>query len=671
MIYTRTIAIALGALLAGTGLKAQECIRGNCLRGFGTYAYADKSRYTGEFRGGLREGKGVYYYANGNKYLGDWLRDERNGEGKMEYANGDHYSGRFVENRLEGIGTMQFASGDRYIGQWLDNQPSGRGTYYFTSGDRYEGAFAEARFSGLGTMFYRNGSRFSGQWRDGLRNGYGTLSGPDGTRTHGYWEADRLTQTLAEDPLASVEAQWSAEPTVMPDVPESTSKPAADDEVLVDAYFNNLFGEGEVAPTQPETGSTAEIGRYFGADVPGPPGETTPAIEPERHLGHDVKPAPPSATETPHPLAEGIPSTANEQLPMLDPEPPAPPLKESELPDCNKVHCDRVKGRFLYADGSRWVGNFENGEPSGVGICYYGNGDRYEGHWKHHAPDGEGTMYFASGLVYAAIWERGQAVREISRRQEFTFGPGIPVEKTREVKIWAVIVGVARYEHMPVLKYSDDDAYKIYAFLKSPEGGALRDDQVRILIDEDATRKGMLDAINQVFMRADENDVVMLYYSGHGLEGTFLPSDYDGYRNAVTHDEVKALLDQCRAKSKICYIDACHSGSLLARKSPYASSLLFFYDALQRSSGGAAFLMSSKDKEYSLEDGGLRQGVFSHFLIRGLKGAADYDADRTITLRELFEYVYRNVRTYTGHVQTPMIAGEYDEQMPVGFVRND
>ncbi|MFN8331408.1 MAG: hypothetical protein U0T81_09360 [Saprospiraceae bacterium] len=30
-----------------------------------------------------------------------------------------------------------------------------------------------------------------------------------------------------------------------------------------------------------------------------------------------------------------------------------------------------------------------------------------------------------------------------------------------------IIVGVSRYDHMPSLKYSDDDAYKIYAFLKS------------------------------------------------------------------------------------------------------------------------------------------------------------------------------------------------------------
>ena len=37
---------------------------------------------------------------------------------------------------------------------------------------------------------------------------------------------------------------------------------------------------------------------------------------------------------------------------------------------------------------------------------------------------------------------------------------------------------------MPVLRYTDDDAYQMYAFFKSPEGGALDDEHIRILINE-------------------------------------------------------------------------------------------------------------------------------------------------------------------------------------------
>ncbi|MFN8331409.1 MAG: hypothetical protein U0T81_09365 [Saprospiraceae bacterium] len=102
---------------------------------------------------------------------------------------------------------------------------------------------------------------------------------------------------------------------------------------------------------------------------------------------------------------------------------------------------------------------------------------------------------------------------------------------------------------------------------------------------------------------------------------------------------------------------------------PFSSELNYFYEELDKSSGGTAFMMSSKSKEYSLEDGGLRQGIFSHYLIKGLKGDADADQNKTVTIRELFDYVSKNVREYTGSAQSPVIAGDYDENMPVGFIR--
>ena len=47
---------------------------------------------------------------------------------------------------------------------------------------------------------------------------------------------------------------------------------------------------------------------------------------------------------------------------------------------------------------------------------------------------------------------------------------------------------MASYKHMPALQYTDDDAYRMYAFLKSPEGGALKDEQIKILVDDAATK---------------------------------------------------------------------------------------------------------------------------------------------------------------------------------------
>ena len=81
-------------------------------------------------------------------------------------------------------------------------------------------------------------------------------------------------------------------------------------------------------------------------------------------------------------------------------------------------------------------------------------------------------------------------------------------------------------------------------------------------------------------------------------------------------------------------------------------------------------MMSSKGEEYSLEDGGLRSGIFSHFLVRGLKGEADKNGDKMVVIQELFDYVYKQVRLYTGNVQTPTLTGSFDNRMPVAAIRN-
>jgi uncharacterized caspase-like protein len=80
-------------------------------------------------------------------------------------------------------------------------------------------------------------------------------------------------------------------------------------------------------------------------------------------------------------------------------------------------------------------------------------------------------------------------------------------------------------------------------------------------------------------------------------------------------------------------------------------------------------LLSSKGEEISLEDGGLRSGIFSHFLIRGMQGEADANRDKLVSIQELFEFVHREVRQYTGNIQTPTLSGTFDELMPVSVIR--
>jgi uncharacterized caspase-like protein len=232
---------------------------------------------------------------------------------------------------------------------------------------------------------------------------------------------------------------------------------------------------------------------------------------------------------------------------------------------------------------------------------------------------------------------------------------------------------------MRTLKYTDDDAYQLAGFLRSVEGGALPNEQVKVLIDEDATHRNIIMAMRETYRRADENDVILFYFSGHGLKGSFLPVDYDGFVNRLEHYQLRDALMASRARHKLVIADACHSGSLGGRNNAKGggiggggidASLNAYYDALNNAQASTALLLSSKSEEISLEDGGLRSGIFSHYLIRGMQGEADSNGDKLVSIQELFNFVHREVRRYTGNIQTPTLTGTFDALMPVSVIRS-
>lgn len=347
---------------------------------------------------------------------------------------------------------------------------------------------------------------------------------------------------------------------------------------------------------------------------------------------------------------------------------------------CIKGDCDMGSGVYIFKDGkAKYEGSFENGAPNGEGICHYSEGNWYEGSWVNGKFNGVGAMYMLDGNVVSGIWQEG--VYQGANYQEAmiqnvteNFVPKDSedfkvLEEAKEVKVWAVVVGVASYSHMPPLQYTDDDAYRMYAFLKSPEGGALKDEQIKILIDDAATKDNILFAMDEVFRNAGPNDLVMMYYSGHGLKGSFLPIDFDGHNNKLQHEEVSGILNRSKAKYKLFIADACHSGSMFNTKGKIDNTLRSYYSSLAKAAPGTALILSSKSGETSLESSGLRQGVFSHFLLRGLKGEADVDYNNIVNVKELYEYISKNVKSYTVQQQSPVIEGDYDQNMTVSVLR--
>jgi hypothetical protein len=336
------------------------------------------------------------------------------------------------------------------------------------------------------------------------------------------------------------------------------------------------------------------------------------------------------------------------------------PVLKEYIADCNLTPCSSGKGRMIFQDGSEYIGSFLNALPNGEGECKYANGDQYSGQWVEGMPQGKGIYTYKNGVALNGEWKAGKFIDK---------KPLVKSSYAEGVNIYALIVGASRYEHFESLKYTDDDAYRIYAFLRSPEGGAVQEDHIRLLIDESAIADNIYKSLDEIIAMAGPDDVVLVYLAGHGLQGFFVPTDSDGYHHRVEYDEIKSRLANCEAHQKLVIADACYSGSLLAAKTPMFESVDLFYKKLAASAGGTAFLLSSKSEEYSLESQGLRQGIFSHFLIKGLQGNADDNADKLITLDELYSFVYEKVRSYSQNMQTPVLAGDADREMPLASIR--
>ena len=92
---------------------------------------------------------------------------------------------------------------------------------------------------------------------------------------------------------------------------------------------------------------------------------------------------------------------------------------------------------------------------------------------------------------------------------------------------WAVIVGVGDYvsEDIPDLEFAGADAQAMRDFLTSDQAGPFEDDHVLFLEDEMATGAAMREALFVFLQQADWNDLVVIYFAGHGAPDPSRPDN--------------------------------------------------------------------------------------------------------------------------------------------------
>jgi uncharacterized caspase-like protein len=118
-----------------------------------------------------------------------------------------------------------------------------------------------------------------------------------------------------------------------------------------------------------------------------------------------------------------------------------------------------------------------------------------------------------------------------------------------------------------------------------------------------------------------------------------------------------------RSKRVVLLLDACHSAGLsvdVTRDLGNNLANLYLEKLLYQESGRAIITSSDvNEPSHESERWGKGHGVFTYYLLQGLKGSADTNQDRLVSVGELFRYVRQKVRLDTQFLQNPrMLIGD-------------
>ena len=252
-----------------------------------------------------------------------------------------------------------------------------------------------------------------------------------------------------------------------------------------------------------------------------------------------------------------------------------------------------------------------------------------------------------------------------------------PVKAADDVaagKTIAVVVGISDYqnEDIPDLRFAHRDAELFAEYLQSTAGGAVKNEDITLLTNSDATSGKFISGLYGLMEDSQEGDQVIIYFSGHGdVESTTISQPgfllcWDApsriYMSGGTFGLAyfQEIISTIAAKTKsqvLVVTDACRAGKLAGSEIGGAQATA---SHLAKQYANEIKILSCQPNEYALESeswGGGR-GVFSYYFLRGIKGLADQNEDNIVTLTEISRYLEDMVTPAVDpHSQIPMVVG--------------
>ena len=231
----------------------------------------------------------------------------------------------------------------------------------------------------------------------------------------------------------------------------------------------------------------------------------------------------------------------------------------------------------------------------------------------------------------------------------------------------AVIFGVENYKNVSTVTFAKRDATYIKEYFEKVLGipgnriyFKTDDDVGKAEFDKVFSKDGWLDK------RVKEGKTdLYIYYAGHGApdikknKAYLIP--YDGDPNYASQtgyemDELYEQLGSLGARSTTVFLDACFTGANRESEILLAGARPVFMEVDVSATRDVTVFSAAGGKEISSAWPEKKHGLFSYYLMKGMRGDADVNGDKKITVGELGNYVKENVSDMAGMLdreQTP------------------
>jgi hypothetical protein len=247
--------------------------------------------------------------------------------------------------------------------------------------------------------------------------------------------------------------------------------------------------------------------------------------------------------------------------------------------------------------------------------------------------------------------------------------PAPPLPSERRL---ALVVATSTHEHPSYghLAAPELDARAMTRMLGDPDICGF---QVETLVDRPEAE--IRRAINEIFTDRHPDDLVLVYFSGHGVRDQngrlyFVATNTDPAALAVTAVPARFLLQLAEdsvARRQILILDCCFAGAFDVKAVAMAD---FATDALPGEVGaeGRCILTASRAAEYSFQD--VSGSAFTMALIKGVEtGEADIASNGRITVQDAYRYAWAAVKRKHRR-QTPQFHLYGAEGSSILFARN-